>query len=355
MIHPVRSPHDASYARLHMPAEWQPHAACWMAWPGRTALPHGAERNDVLAALARIAHAVALYEPLQIVVDIEHFDEARRYLPSTATLHPMPVDDHWMRDTGPTFVHGSDEALHALCWNFNDWGNKTMPSRGVDAAIAAQVGARLSLPTTRMPIVAEGGALHVDGEGTLLVARTSILNDNRNPGLTQRDADDVFRHWLGVSTIVWVPGSTLDTITDGHIDGIACFVRPGVLLATAAQGNDTWARETRENLRALQLARDAQGRAFEIGLLHAPSSQALPDNDAIEEDFSAEYVNAYLANGAVLMPAFGAQHADDAARAVMAAAFPTRRIVQIQINAIARRGGGIHCCTQQQPMPLARP
>ncbi|AKM30678.3 hypothetical protein AB870_12020 [Pandoraea faecigallinarum] len=335
-----------------MPPEWHPHAACWMAWPGNTVID-GTKRRQVLDDLARIAHAIALFEPLRVAVDPEHLDEAHRALPANATLHPIPVNDHWMRDTGPTFL--LDDALtpHALCWNFNGWGKPALQAIDADVHVAARVARAIAVDTpigcSHAALVAEGGSLLVDGEGTLIATETSILNENRNPGLTRREAEAVFRHWLGVTQIVWLPGSTLDAITDGHVDGIASFVRPGALLATGADGDHEWAREARENLRALLLARDAKGRHFDIGLLRAPDFDALPAVLADDPDFAPEYVNFYLPNGAVVMASFGDATADAHARAVVQQAFPARRIVQLPLCAIAKRGGGIHCCTQQQP------
>ena len=340
--------HTRPLGRWRMPPEWYPHAACWMAWPSHTVVS-GARRHEVVRELSAIAHAIAKFEPLHVAVDPAHLEEAIRLLPVSATLHPMPVDDHWMRDTGPTFVLDDAQTLHAVRWNFNGWGQKMRPMPDADPQVAERVAQALGAGTSPASLVAEGGSLHVDGEGTLIVTQTSILNPNRNPGLTRREAEDVFRHWLGVTHIVWLPGSSLDTITDGHVDGTACFVRPGVLLATGAGGDDEWSRETRENLRALRLARDAGGRPFEIGLLPSPDFEALPANVAQDPDFAPEYVNFYLPNGGVVMASFGDPMGDARARDVVQQAFPDRRVAQVPLRGIARRGGGIHCCTQQQP------
>ncbi|VVE63471.1 Agmatine deiminase [Pandoraea captiosa] len=338
-----------------MPPEWHPHAACWMAWPGKTVID-GPQRQHVLGELARIAHAIALFEPVHVAVDPACLDEAHRALPANAALSPIPVDDHWIRDTGPTFLLDDALCAHALCWNFNGWGKAARQIIDADVHVAARVaraiGARASMGCCAAPIVAEGGSLLVDGEGTLIVTETSILNENRNPGLTRCEAEAVFRHWLGVTHTVWLPGSKLDAITDGHVDGIASFVRPGTLLVTGAHGDDEWAREARENLRALLLARDAKGRHFDIGLLRAPEFDALPDELADDADFAPEYVNFYLPNGGVVMASFGDAVADTHARNVVQQAFPMRRVVQLPLRAIAKRGGGIHCCTQQQPAPV---
>ena len=355
------SPGDSDATHTHacghwrMPPEWYPHRACWMAWPGVDAIS-GDEREAIVAELASIAYAIALFEPVHVAVPPEHLDEARRALPANTTLYAMPVDDHWMRDTGPTFLLDAAHTPHALCWNFNGWGQKTDAACRADAEVAQNVARALGSDTpigwSCAPIVAEGGSLLVDGEGTLIVTETSILNENRNPGLTRREAEAVFRHWLGVTQVIWLPGSSLDTITDGHVDGIASFVRPGVLLATVADVGEAWVRETRENLRALLLARDARGRNFDIGLIRTPDFDALPSDLTGNADFAPEYVNFYLPNGGVVLAAFGDARADAHARDIVQQAFPQRRIVQLPLRAIAKRGGGIHCCTQQQPVAI---
>ncbi|GAB3629578.1 Agmatine deiminase [Pandoraea terrae] len=343
----------AGATRWRMPAEWTPHAGCWMGWPCPSAIPDAVERDAVLTAFAAIAYAIAAYEPLHVVAASEYMQDARAALPASATLHALPLDDLWLRDTGPTFLVDGHGGSLALSWNFNNWGEKPMSCSGADRPLAHRLAVEAGVAVRHAPIVAEGGSLHVDGDGTLLVTETSILNENRNPGLTHQEAEAVFRHWLGVEKVVWLPGSWIDTITDGHIDGIACFVKPGVLLASgetddgSAIGREA-AKEARENLRALQLARDARGRGFEIATLNGP--EMLPGDAAENDDFSAEYVNFYMANGGIVMPAFGDAKADAAARETISRAFPDRTVTQIRIDAIARRGGGIHCCTQQQPV-----
>jgi agmatine deiminase len=248
-----------------------------------------------------------------------------------------------MRDMGPTFLVDSLGGVAATVWQFNVWGGK-FSGYEEDCRLAERLASAIDMNTYPAPIVTEGGALHVDGEGTLLVTETSVLNDNRNPGLDKAEAERIFKHWLGISHVVWLPGCTTETITDGHVDGFACFVRPGVALAEQPDPSAADAGEMRENLRALRLARDAKGRSLDIGLLHRPK-----EVESEIGSFCDCYVNFYLANGGVVMPRFGDAEADRIAAETVAKAFPDRRVAQISIDAIAAGGGGIHCSTQQQP------
>ena len=326
-----------------MPAEWVPHDRCWMSFPHRL-VEWGDSLPAVRAAITRLALAIRQFEPVSVVVSPSDVAEARQQLGPTIDIVPLAVDDLWMRDIGPTFLVKPGAGVSAAQWRFNVWGEK-FPGYDADRSLAERLLTARSVTAYPAPIVTEGGALHVDGEGTLLVTETSVLNANRNPGLDKREAETIFRHWLGIEQVIWLPGSTVETITDGHIDGFACFTRPGQALAelpASDQAED--AREMQENLRALRLARDAKGRSLEIGLLRRPG-EVVSDTGW----FCDCYVNFYIANGGIVMPRFGDDSADQAAAEMVARAFPGRRVTQVDIAAIAEGGGGIHCSTQQQP------
>ena len=326
-----------------MPAEYGPHTRCWMAFPSHSG-PWGESLPDVREAIAALARAVQGFEPVTVIVEPAEVAEAREMLGAGSQILPLSVDDFWTRDTLPTFLVDGNGGRATANWEFNVWGEK-FPGYAKDRSLSTRLSAILGTPRFPAPIVTEGGALHVDGAGTLLVTETSVINDNRNPGLTKAEADDIFKGWLGVDRVVWLPGSHTETITDGHVDGFACFVGPGVVLAELPASDDAPdMREMRENLRALELARDAAGRTLEIGMLRRPGT-VRSDGAA----FCDCYVNFYLPNGGVVMPRFGDDAADRAAREIVARAFPDRRIAQIDIDAIAEGGGGIHCSTQQQP------
>lgn len=194
----------------------------------------------------------------------------------------------------------------------------------------------------------EGGAIHVDGEGTLITTESVLLNPNRNPGISKAEFEACFARYLGIRKTIWLPGDpqyVTGDVTDGHVDGVCAFARPGVLLVDAThEQSSAYAEVARENRRALALATDAQGRPFE--LLDLYEASAAVDQDA--EVFCASYTNFYIANGAIIMPAYGIP-ADQEAAAQLAVAFPGREIVPVRIDHIAHGGGGIHCITQQQP------
>jgi agmatine deiminase len=326
-----------------MPAEWAPHARCWMAFPSRTG-PWEDFLEPVRRDIVALARAIRRFEPVMMVVSPDEVDQAARALGPAIEVLPLPVDDLWIRDSGPTFLSDGTGGTAAAVWRFNAWGEK-FPSYANDRTLAERLTARIGMILYAAPLVTEGGALLVDGDGTLVVTETSILNENRNPGLTKREADRILKSWLGVETVIWLPGSRTETVTDGHIDGFACFARPGVALAELpASESAPDAREMNENLKALRLARDARGRSIEIGLLRRP-----PDVLSDASTFCDCYVNFYIANGGIVMSKFGSPAADQAARDTIAAAFPDREVVQIFYDAVAEGGGGIHCSTQQQP------
>jgi agmatine deiminase len=336
-------------AGWRMPAEWAPHARCWMAYPSRTALWDGqleAVRRDIVT----LAQAIRRFEPVTMVVSPDDTEEASRALGSAIDILPLAVDDLWIRDSGPTFLSNGAGGIAATTWRFNAWGEK-FTGHANDRTLAERLTARMGITWYPAPLVTEGGALLVDGEGTLVVTESSILNDNRNPGLTKREADRILKSWLGVEAIIWLPGSRTETVTDGHIDGFVCFARPGVALAELpASESAPDAREMNENLKALRLARDAKGRSIEIGLLRRP-----PDVPSSTPTFCDCYVNFYIANGGIVMSKFGVPASDQAARDMVAAAFPGREVVQICYDSVAEGGGGIHCSTQQQPASGATP
>lgn len=330
--------------RLVMPSETAPHEATVMCWPRDEAVWGSGDRlRAVQEDWGRVAAAIARHEPLVVLAAEDVAEAARAGLPAGARLVVLPVDDAWARDTLPTFVRGPKGRV-AVGWGFNVWGEK-FPGYEADREAAGALAEALGLPFERASVVTEGGALHVDGAGTLFVTETSVLNDNRNPGLSKAEAEAAFQTMLGVAQVVWLPGNPDEFITDGHIDGILFPVGPGRLIAELpADDGSEQGRIGRENLRALRLARDAGGRPFEIAVLRRPSHTRVES-----EWFCDSYVNCATPNGAVILPAFGDAQTDATARRVFAYAFPDRQVTQVEIDHICSGGGGIHCITQQIP------
>ena len=332
---------SAKDAGFSMPAEWERHERCWMAWPCFEALwgPHldGAQRG-----FADVARTIAQYEPVTMLAPESALEQAASLCGESVTIQCCDLDDSWMRDIGPNFLKRGDE-LGASIFHFNAWGGK-YPQFRKDAAVGHRLAESLGVRTFSSPITMEGGGINVDGEGTILTTEQCILNDNRNPGMTKVEAEQRLCEALGGEKVIWLAGDPLDDETDGHVDGLTCFVRPGVVLAE----HDPDPRSERhamlmENIHALEAATDAGGRKLEIHLIEEAG-----EADALGDRFCSSYINFYIANGAVVMPSYGIA-ADDKAREVVQSCFPDREVAQVDVNAIAYGGGGIHCITQQQP------
>ncbi len=247
-----------------MPAEWEPHAATLMAWPTRREL-WGPTWEAAQAEYAGVANAIAAYEPVLMVVTPEQATTARRRLTRGVDLLEAPLDDSWLRDSGPIVVVEETGARIGVHFTFNSWGGKYLPYDR-DAAVAEPILEHLGIPRERSPMVLEGGALTVDGEGTLITTEQCLLHPNRNPDLTREQIEAELRARLGVDTIIWLPyGQADDQDTDGHVDGVATYVRPGVVLAqTAPDPAHPDHERMQANLEVLRSVRDARGRPLEV-------------------------------------------------------------------------------------------
>ena len=328
-----------------MPAEWAAHERCWMAWPCRASL-WGEGLEPARDAYAAVAQAIADFEPVTMMANAEELDDARARCGADVNCQAMPHDDSWMRDHGPTFVVDGKGGLAGVDWRFNAWGDKFHPY-DQDALVAERLLAQLGVTRYGAPLVLEGGSIHVDGEGTLLTSEECLLHPNRNPELDRAAIEELLRRYLGVEAFVWL-GQGLDKDdTDGHVDNIACFVRPGVVMTvTCDDPADPNHAILQDNLARLAKTRDAKGRALEVIELPLPREARYDDGQRL----ALSYVNYYIANGGVVMPSFG--DANDAqAFEIVSRAFPERKVAQVAASAILKGGGGIHCITQQQPRP----
>ncbi len=335
-----------------MPAEWSRHAATWMVWPHNRALwetTWGVTLAQVQQDFARVANAIARFEPVKMVVDPSAVAGAKALCGAGIELIEQAVNDSWCRDSGPSFICHPQQGVAGVSWRFNAWGGKS--AHDLDESLARRVLNDLGLECFGTPLGNEGGAIHVDGEGTLITTESVLLNPNRNPGMTKAEVEAIFARLLGIKKTIWLPGDpdhVTGDMTDGHVDGVCAFARPGVLLVDATHDRGSvYAEVVRENRRALELATDARGRRFEMLELF----EATDAVDTEAEVFCASYTNFYIANGAIIMPAYGIA-ADQAAAKVLAQAFPGREIVPVHINHLAHGGGGVHCITQQQPVQV---
>lgn len=226
----------------------------------------------------------------------------------------------------------------------NGWGGR-YPDFEDDQEVAALVASRAGAHWFEAPLVLEGGAIHTDGEGTLLTTEQCLLNPNRNPDMDRSQVETHLRDYLGVSTIIWLPRGLEDDETDGHIDEIACFARPGLVLAVSTDDRGDGNYDIlQDNLERLRGATDAAGRPLEVVTLPQPPRRDYEDGTRI----ALSYVNLYLANGAVIAPAFEVAE-DERAHRILREAFPDRKVIPVPAGDIAIGGGGIHCITQQQP------
>ncbi|MXN45270.1 agmatine deiminase family protein [Shinella kummerowiae] len=329
--------------KLRRPGEFEPHAKTWMAWPHRKDL-YGDRLPAMQRAYADVAHAIAGFEPVNMVAHPQHAADARAYLGEGIEVVEIPIDDCWIRDSGPTFLKRADGGLAGVSWRFNAWGGKHTPF-DADDALAGRVLAHEGAEIAKSFIHCEGGSLACDGDGTLIATETSLLHPNRNPGLSKAWVEQELLRMLGLEKVVWLPGDPLDLETDGHVDGMCCFVRPGVVMFEYnPDPTDLHGRILADNLAALRSQTDARGRSFEV----IPIPEAY-DVEATSEIFARSYINFALTNGGVVMPTFGRASSEEA-KAAVAIAFPDRRIVTVDVGAVVPAGGAIHCITQEQPL-----
>ncbi len=333
-----------------MPAEWAPHDRTWMAFPTANQTFDSAEHLDTARrAWAEVANTVVRYEPVTLVVNTGESEDARKYVSEQVELVERPLDDAWMRDIGPTFLTDGKGGLAATDWVFNGWGAQSWASWENDQHIAEAVTGLTGVQRFASRLINEGGGIHVDGEGTVLVTETVQLGEGRNSDWTKEEVEAELHAQLGTTKAVWLPrGLTRDYDefgTRGHIDIVASFVRPGVVVAHVQPDPAHPDHEVcKELVTILRTSTDAAGRQLEVIELPAPT--VLLDEDGEPVDYS--YINHYVANGAVVLCAFGDPR-DQQAADILGEAYPGRTVELVDAREIFANGGGIHCITQQQP------
>ena len=338
-----------------MPAEWAPHRATWLAWPHETKDWPG-KFGAIPWTFAEIVRHLSVAEPVQLLVENRVLEEkALRILQrvgvdlSRIKLHRVGTDRSWLRDSAPTFVVAKGGERHAVCWGFNAWAKYDNWKKDVKVseAVARLAGVPALAPEANgRRVVMEGGAIDVDGEGTLLGTEECLLSDvqARNPGLGRQGIEAVFREHLGVEKVLWLGQGIAGDDTHGHIDDLCRFVSPGrVLLCTESNRADENYRALAGNHERLERARDAKGRGIEVISLPMPAplyfeGQRLP----------ASYANFYIANGLILVPTFN-DPKDREALGILAECFPDRRVVGIHAVDLVWGFGTLHCLSQQEP------
>jgi len=349
---------------FRMPAEWEPHAGTWMLWPERTDTWRE-NAAPAQAAFAAVASAIAKSEPLTMGVSAEQFDAARRALPAGVRVIELSSNDAWMRDVGPTFVVDRRGRVRGIDWMFNAWGGKSggaYADWSLDDHVAAKVLEIEGKPRYHAPFILEGGAIHVDGQGTLLTTEECLLNPNRNPTLRRAQIESLLERHLNVREIIWLGRGVFNDETDGHVDNLCCFVRPGeVALTWCDDPEDPQYDISRAAFEVLANAKDVRGRRLKVHKLMQPGPLYMTDEEAdgIElspgskprragDRLAGSYVNFYIANRHIVMPLLDAR-TDRAAKAAIAKLFPRRQVIGVPSREILLGGGNIHCITQQQP------
>jgi agmatine deiminase len=324
-----------------MPAEWGTHAGCLISWPCRELTWRG-HFEDAKKAYSIVIKAIDRFDPVTVLADPITVQEARGRLGPGARIIEVSLDDSWARDNGPIFVQREDKRLALVNFKFNGWGHKAPWE--IDDRLPAVLAERFRMRRYDAPMVLEGGAISVDGDGTLLTTEQCLLNVNRNPSLSREGIEQVLASYLGIRKVIWLARGVEDDMTDGHVDGVAGFAMPHVVLAAYTKDNsDPNYANLEEDLIRLETATDAKGRSLEVVRMVQPRPIMVGGVSV-----TPSYVNLYLANGAVVFPNYGIRD-DSVARETLASLFPEREIIGVRCEHVSIGGGDVHCITQQVP------
>lgn len=348
---------------FRMPGEFEKHDGTWMLWPER---PDNWRLGAKPAqkAFTDVATAISQFEPVTVGVSQAQFRNARNMLPPQVRVVEMSNNDSWMRDCGPTFVTNG-KIVRVVDWDFNAWGGLV---GGLyfpwdqDDLVARKVADIERVDRYKAPLVLEGGSIHVDGQGTLMTTKECLLNENRNPQLSQSEIENYLADYLNLDQFIWLNRGVYNDETSGHVDNICCFIRPGVVALTWTDDkSDPQYEISHENFEILSSAKDAKGRRLEIHKIHQPgpiyiTKEESEGVDAIEgtlpreegDRLAGSYINFYMVNKGAVVPVFNDPH-DAAALEQLQALMPERKVVPVYAREILLGGGNIHCITQQQP------
>jgi agmatine deiminase len=327
-----------------------------MAFPPPNAT-FGNEGSDTLNAAriawSDVANTIARYEPVTLIADVDDGAAATALTGAGVIVIERPIDDAWMRDSGPTFTTNGHQ-LGAVDWVFNGWGAQSWAAWERDALLASDVGRQSGAEVQHSTLTNEGGGFHVDGAGTVLLTETVQLDPNRNPGWSRDQVEAEIHVQLGTTHAIWLPrGLTRDYGeygTRGHVDIVATFVSPGLIAAHSQLDPAHPDYEvTKELIAQLRASTDATGRPLEVVEIPAPTVLKVDDDWT---DFS--YINHYVGNGFVVVGVFDDAN-DDVALDLLARLYPSRRVERVDGRGIFAYGGGVHCITQQQPRVDERP
>jgi agmatine deiminase len=355
---------------FRMPGEFEPHCGCWIAWPER---PDNWRLDAAPAqeAYAAVAEAIAVSEPVTVGASDAQFERARSMLSPAIRVLELSTDDAWMRDTGPSFVLDPHGQRRGVDWRFNAWGGLhggLYSSWDRDQRVAAKVLEVEGAQRYRAPIVLEGGSIHVDGQGTLITTEECLLNPNRNPTRSREQIERVLLDYLGARKVIWLGQGVYEDETDGHVDNLACFARPGLVLLTWSEDeSDPQHAISRDAAERLRAGSDANGRPFEVVRLPAPGPLRITEQEAqgiapapgtlprrAGDRMAASYANFYIGNSRIVFPLLDERHDEEAAE-ILRGCFPGREVLGVPAREILLGGGNIHCITQQVPGTPAPP
>ena len=329
-----------------LPAEWEPHAATWVAWPHRRATFLG-NFDEVPVAFSKLVMLLARYEPVKVIGSEAVLRDASSQLQESSRVEfiEIPTNDSWLRDTGPVFLKSEDDQQELVVVNFgfNAWGGKYSPW-DADAAVAVNIARCLGSRVLEAPIVLEGGAIETDGEGTLLVNHRCIDDPLRNPKWSREELAAGLQSFLGAKKVLWANGALAGDDTDGHIDQLARFVAPGCVVAARQPDRSDPNHESLEaNFDLLKKFKDACGRLLDVVPIDLPPNVCFGD-----VQLPASYLNFSILNGGVIVPTF--QHELDInAIKTIQKFFPQREVIAFPALELIRGRGAVHCVTSQQP------
>lgn len=346
-----------------MPAEFAFHAGTWMLWPQR---PDNWRLGAKPAqkAFAAVASAIAQFEPVTVGVNHSQYQNARSLLSPEVRIVELSNNDSWMRDCGPTFVTNGKTA-RGIDWMFNAWGglyNGLYFPWDLDDRVAQKVLEIERIPRYKAPLVLEGGSIHVDGEGTCLTTAECLLSPGRNPDLSQAEIENHLKEYLNVEKVLWIPRGVYNDETTGHVDNLACYLRPAdIALTWTDDRSDPQYERSAEAFDYLMSQTDAKGRKLAIQKIRQPGPLYItPEEaegvDAVEgtlprqagDRLAASYINFYFCNGGAIVPTFGDRH-DQEALSNLQRLLPDRKVIGVPAREILLGGGNVHCITQQQP------
>ena len=371
-----------------MPAEFAHHDGTLMIYPTRPG-SWGKDRTETLKSFGSVFIEILKRENLYLLAGKDYISEADAFMDELITsycrgdellekelsercyIFEIGSNDAWARDVGPTFVVKPFRDIRGINWSFNAWGGEVdglYSSWDKDDKVALKFLETIEADAyDAAPFVLEGGSIHCDGEGTVMVTESCLLSAGRNPSLTKEQIEEKLKEYLGAKKVLWLPRGIYNDETNEHVDNVCAFIRPGeVVLAWTDDESDPQYEMSRADLEYLESVKDACGRKITVHKLYIPDRPVLvngddlsnyefeegEDNRDIGERLAASYVNFYFVNGAVLVPQFGDGNEDSDKRAIetLKALLPEKEVVGIDARPILLGGGNIHCITQQIPM-----